>query len=219
MIIKDRPLPPAVLNFLFRILCWFLRKRFNKMPIAGVPVKPDHSYLLMCNHFSFWDGFLAVFLYRGLLAKAVGEENLKGIKIMVLKKQMEMNWWLKYFGCFSVEPGRASIGESLSYAAEILNTPGNVLLMYPQGNLESSHVRHIMFKEGIGEIVPKIVGNCQLLWSSNIPEYFESLKPSVYFNVLDCGTNYEFDFEKLQDRVNKHHQESLKRTVRFTRNL
>jgi len=130
---------------------------------------------------------------------------------------MQKNWWLKYFGAFSIAPGTHSVEESLNYAAGILVRPGNLLLFYPQGNLESSHIRYIEFKEGVAEIIPKINGNCQLLWSSNLTEYFESLKPSVYFNMLDCGTNHDFDFEKLKEKVNKHHLQAIKSLIRFTK--
>jgi hypothetical protein len=184
------------------------------MIIKGVEIKAGYSYLLMCNHFSFLDGFLAYYLCFHEINR---KQKIKGIYMMVLKKQMEKNWWLKYIGAFSVSPGTFSIEESLDYAAEILSAPGNLLLFYPQGNLESSHVRHIEFKEGIAEIIPKIKGDCQLLWSSNLTEYFESLKPSVYFNMLDCGTNHEFDFERLKEQVNKHHRKAMQDMIRFTK--
>jgi len=137
--------------------------------------------------------------------------------MMSVKKQMEKNWWLKHTGSFSVEPGTRSVAESLDYAASLLNQPGNVLLYYPQGNLESMGIRYIEFKDGIYEIVRRIKGNCQLIWSSNLIEYFESTKPSVYFNLLDCGTNHDFDFEALKQKVNVHHLKALKKNIRFTK--
>ncbi|SKB91116.1 1-acyl-sn-glycerol-3-phosphate acyltransferase [Daejeonella lutea] len=196
-----------------KFLNWFLRRRFNKLIINHVNIKPGHSYILMSNHFSFWDGFLAAYLAFNAIHKTRG---LNGFYIMVLKKQMQMNPWLKYFGCFSISPGTASVNESLEYAAEILNTPGNLLLMFPQGNLESHHIRTILMKDGISHIVPQIRNDCQLLWSSTIIEYFESLKPSTYFHMLDCGTNHDFDFEELGKKINAHHKEAIQKQVRFT---
>lgn len=127
-----------------------------------------------------------------------------------------MNPWLKYFGCFSIAPGTTTVNESLAYAAELLNKPGNLLLMYPQGNLESNHVRKIVMKDGIDQIVTQIKGDCQLLWSSNLIEYFESLKASVYFYMLDCGTNHNFDFDSLGQEINDHHKASIEKQFRFT---
>ncbi|MES3017572.1 MAG: 1-acyl-sn-glycerol-3-phosphate acyltransferase [Bacteroidota bacterium] len=213
MIIKPKLLPTFLTRISFYFLNWFLRKRFNKLLIHKVPIKPDHSYLLMCNHFSFWDGMWATYL-SGHALNTEGQKNK--LYIMVLKKQMQMNPWLKYFGCFSVSPGTHSVSESISYAAELLNTPGNVVLMYPQGNLESSHVRHIVMKEGIEEIVNRVQGNCQLLWSSNLTEYFESLRPSIHFHMLDCGTAKDFDFVKLGQNINAHHKAAVQKQFRFT---
>src|SRR5690606_7317250 len=166
------------------------------------------SYLLMCNHFSFWDGFWAAHLALHGVHK---KRNLRGFYIVVLKKQLQKNPWLRYFGGFSIAPGKASVNESLDYAAELLSQPGNLLLMYPQGNLESIYVRKIEMKDGLNYFVPKIKGNCQLIWSSNLIEYFESLKPSVHFHMLDCGTNHDFNFDALVSKINAHHREAIQK--------
>lgn len=189
------------------------KRRFNRLIINDVPIKPGLSYLLMCNHFSFLDGFLAMYLCNKVLWK---KEGMKRLYIMSLKKQMEKNKWLRYIGSFSVDPGKASISESFDYAAEILSEPGNLLLFYPQAKLESCHIRRIYFEYGITEIIPRIKGNTQLIWSSNLTEYFESLRPSVYFNMLDCGTNHTFDFDQLQEHVNQHHQKAIAANIRYT---
>jgi hypothetical protein len=213
MIIKAKPLPIKVLELMAIIATRIFRRRFNKMIINEAEIKPGHSYLLMCNHFSFLDGFLAIYLCLHGIHK---KQPLKGFYIMSLKKQMEKHWWLKYIGAFSIVPGSKSSEESLNYAAEVLSAPGNLLLFYPQGNLESLHIRQIEFKEGVSQIVPKVKGDCQQLWCSILIEYFESIKPSIYFNLLDCGTNHDFDFEALQKKVNMHHQKVIQSNVRFT---
>ncbi|MBS1525254.1 MAG: 1-acyl-sn-glycerol-3-phosphate acyltransferase [Bacteroidetes bacterium] len=215
MIIKAKPLPRSVFRFLGFFLLPMLRRRFNKEFINHIELKPSnaYSYLLMCNHFGFWDGLFAQYLFHYVLSK---QQPLRAMYVMSVKKQMEKKWWLRYTGSFSVDPGKRSVKESLEYAAELLNTPGNVLLYYPQGNLESAYVRQIVFQEGVYEIVTGIKGDCQLLWCTILTEYFESLRPSVYFNFLDCGTNREFNFEALKKQVNGFHNQSIKANFRFT---
>lgn len=192
---------------------WYFRIKFNKLVINSVDVKPGHSYLLMCNHFSFLDGFAAYYLCGKVIQKKL---DLQKVYTMILKKQLQKNPYFQYANFFSIAPGSPSVNESLAYAAELLRKPGNVVLIYPQGNLESNHVRNIVMKDGIAHIIPLIKGDCQLLWSSNLIEYFESVKPSVYFHMLDCGTNHEFDFEKLSQKINTHHKEAIKKQFRFT---
>ena len=136
---------------------------------------------------------------------------------MSVKKQMEKNPWLRYCGSFSIEPGKLSMVDSFDFIGEKLSQPGNLFLYYPQGNLESMHIQDIVFQDGINEVVERVKGPCQLIWCSNTIEYFESTKPSVYFNLLDCGTNHNFNFEQLKQEVNTHHKKSLQKNLRFTK--
>ncbi len=214
MIIKAKPLPRKVLIACGRFLTLFFKWRFNKIKIYETEILKGHSYIVMCNHFSFWDGFWAGYIvFKAMLTK---EPNLKGLYIMSLKKQLIKHPWLSRFGSFSVEPGTTSVEESLTYAAEILNTPGNVFLFFPQAMLESNHVRQIEMRTGIADIMKKVSGNCQLVWSSNLVEYFESLKPSVHCHMLNCGTNHEFNFDEFKTKVNEHHRASIQKQIRYT---
>jgi hypothetical protein len=213
MIIKSKPLPFFLLKMAGYLVERVLKSRLNKLVINPIEIKPGHSYILLCNHFGFGDGFLGFYLAWKVILK---QGQMKRLYIMSVKKQMQKNRWLRYCGSFSVEPGKVSIRESFAYAAEQLAEPGNLLLFFPQGNLESCHIRSIKFQEGIAEIIPLIKGNCQIIWTSNIIEYFESLSPSVYFNMLDCGTNHNFDFDTLKQQVNRHHLQSIKQNIRFT---
>jgi len=213
MMIKAKPIPLPLIRWGSSVLIWFFRRRFNKMKITPVDIKPNHSYVLMCNHFGFLDGFFSYYIAFKHIDK---QQKLKGLYTMSVKKQMEKNWWLKYVGSFSVEPTAWSVKESIEYAAELLNTPGNILLFFPQAELESQHIRHIEFKNGINEIMTRVKGDCQLIWSSNVLEYYESTKPSANMTLLDCGTNHDFDFKALKQNVNVHHLQSMRKTVRFT---
>lgn len=213
MIIKAKPLSPFFIKLFGSITSLVFKRRTNKMVFNMVDLKPDHSYIFMCNHFSFWDGFWAFYICSQKFHKTHG---MKRMYAMSVKKQMQKNKWLQYTGSFSVDPGKRSIQESFDYAAEILSEPGNLLLFYPQGQLESMQIRHIKFDEGLYEIVPKIKGDCQLIWCSNTVEYFESLRPTIYANMLDCGTNHNFDFEALKLKVNLHHIKSIERNIRYT---
>ena len=214
MIIEAKPIPFPIYRRLMLPVIWLFRKRFNKMIINDIDIKPGYSYILMLNHFGFFDGFFAYYLVFYYLSK---KQPVKGMYAMSVKKQMEKKPWLKYSGSFSVDPGKRSVEESLNYAASILSEPGNLLIYYPQGELESAYIRHIEFKDGIYEIITRTKGNCQLIWCSVLTEYFESLKPSVYFNLLDCGDNKDFDFERLKANVNAHHLQSIKNNIRYTK--
>jgi 1-acyl-sn-glycerol-3-phosphate acyltransferase len=213
MMIKGKPLPPFFLGIAKKVVSFYLHRRFNKLVIHSVDLRPHHSYILMCNHFSFLDGVLAYYLCTHFFW---GKDKMKYLHIMSLKQQLIKNKWLRYFGSFSIQPGKRSITQSFEHAAHLLSKPGNLLLFYPQGNLESMHVRKIEFQQGLSEIVQRIQGPCQLIWCSNVLEFFESTKPSLSFNLLDCGTADHFDFDKTVSQVNQFHQKSIQSKFRFT---
>ena len=213
MIIKAKPIPFFIFKWGASFMIWLFRPRFNKLIIKKTAIYANHSYMLMSNHIGFWDGFWACYLSLNGIHES---GNIKGFYVMILEKQLQKNMFLRKFGCFSIAPGKVSISESLDYAAEVLNTPGNLLLMYPQGNLESQHVRHLVVKEGISEIIHRITGNCQLIWSSNFVEYFESFKPSVYFHMVDCGTSKDFQLQEFSQKINQHHYTCMQKQFRFT---
>jgi len=212
MIYKSKPLSPK----LFPVLAWvaglFFKSRCKKLNIDPIDLKPGHSYILMCNHFSFWDGFWAFYICN----KVFMNKGMKKLYIMSLKKQMDKNKWLRYIGSFSIDPGKRSINETFDYAAEILSEPGNLLLFYPQGKLESLYTRYIKFDEGLYEIVPRIKGDCQLIWNTTTLEFFESIRPTLSCQMLDCGTNHDFDFESLKKNVNEFHVKAITRDMRYT---
>ncbi len=214
MIIKPKKLPYPGFNIAAWALIRILKWRFNKLVIHRDEIKPGCSYLLLCNHLSFWDGFWAAYLVSETLNS---QAPLRGFYPMILKKQLQKNGWLRYFGCFSVSPFGNTTRESIAFAADKLNTPGQVVVLFPQGNLESQHVRHIELKtNGIAEILKKTEGDVQILWSSNLTEYFESLKPSVHFHLLNCGTRADLDIDSLAGRINAHHQAAIRSHFRFT---
>lgn len=213
MIIKAKPLSNFYFNLVSFAIRRVLRLKFNKLYISDFKLRPNHSYLLMCNHTSFWDGILAFYLCNELIRKKVSEGK---VYTMVLEKQMQKNWWLKYAGAFSIAPGKSNVAESLAYAVAVLETAGNILLMYPQGKLESQYVRHIEMKDGIFEIASRVNENCQLIWCSTLFDYFESLKPSIYFNLFDAGNNDKVDLKTLSDSINAFHLKAIKNQLRYT---
>jgi len=183
MIIKSKPLSPFWFKFVAGINT-FLVNRTIHPKVEPVELKPGHSYILMCNHYSFWDGAWAFYLCSNFFYK---KDGMRKLYIMSVKKQMLNKKWLRRLGSFSIDPGKRSITESFDYAGEILSTPGNLLLYYPQGELESIYIRHIKFDAGISEIIARTQGKCQLIWCSSFAQYFENFRTSVYTYMLDCG--------------------------------
>lgn len=192
-------------NLFHRYVNYRVRKAFKVMDYNHIDIKPNHSILLLCNHFSWWDGFWAGWLTDQYLHR--------DFYIMMQEDQLESRPWLRFMGCFSINRKSKEVINSLNYAAELLNHPQNLVTVFPQGALVSNHSEEIHIERGIGHIVKKIKGDCQIIYYSAFVEYFESLKPSIYFHLLDCGTNRDFDFDRLSAQISEHHRQALKNQV------
>ena len=84
MIIKNKPLPRIILLPLLRLMFWVLKKFYKKIKLYDVPINPNSSYLLMCNHIGFLDGFWALYIsYYGINSK----QKVNNYYILILKKQ------------------------------------------------------------------------------------------------------------------------------------
>ncbi|MDO3625512.1 lysophospholipid acyltransferase family protein [Mucilaginibacter sp. BT774] len=186
-------------------LAYRLRKAFKTLKYDEIEVLPGHSVLLLCNHFSWWDGFFAGHLTHTYLKR--------DFFIMMQEDHLQKRMFLNRIGGFSINRKSKEVVESLQYAAKLLDDPDNLVTVFPQGALESNHIDEINIERGIDYIVKKIKGDCQIIYYSAFIEYFESLKPSVYFRFLNCGTNRDFDFERLKTVINHHHKKALKEQV------
>lgn len=177
-------------------------RKFNKIEIKEIDIKPNHSVLLLQNHFSWWDGFLGSYLTYKFLKRSY--------HVMVQEENLKKNIPLKYKGAFSIKKNSREIFDSLDYSAKLLSDPKNMVLVFPQGKLQSMHTTEIAIEKGVFKLIEKINGNCQIIYNAVVVDYLESFKPSVTFNLIDCGTANEFDAESLNERINHFHREAIK---------
>lgn len=186
-------------------LAYRLRKAFNVIKHDEVEIMPGHSILLLCNHFSWWDGFWAGQLTHTYLHRK--------FYIMMQEDHIKKRMFFNLLGGFSINRESKEVVQSLQYAAKLLDDPENLVTVFPQGKLVSNHSEDIDIERGIDYIVKKIKGNCQIIYYSAFIEYFESLKPSVYIHLLNCGTNHDFDYEHVRKMISDHHKKALKEQV------
>ncbi|MDW3193473.1 MAG: lysophospholipid acyltransferase family protein [Cytophagales bacterium] len=185
---------------------WVLPRKFRKVHVHGVELKPDHSVLLLQNHMSWWDGFLGSHLCY--------EHFHKSFHVMVQEEQLRKFPFFRYKGAFSVKKNSREAFDSLAYAAELLNESRNLVLIFPQGRLQSMHVPDIAFEQGVFRLLQQIQGPCQVIYCSSVIEYLESFKPSIHLHLMDCGVASELDMEKLPEQVSAFHREALQKQVR-----
>jgi 1-acyl-sn-glycerol-3-phosphate acyltransferase len=180
---------------------WLVGKTFHEFLFNEVELDSNKSVLLVANHFSFWDGLILYVLNDKLLYKK--------FHVMILEDTAKREGMLRYAGAFSVSKNSRDILQSLDYAAELLNEPGNLVLMFPQGKLYSNFVNTVHFEQGLMRIVKKADGKFQLLFAATFIQYFKHKKPivTVYLKVeSEDYTNKPID--ALQNAYQQHYEAS-----------
>ncbi len=153
-------------RFLFRIF-------FRKVKIMNTVSSPAGSILLIGNHFSWWDGFIAEYLNVRMFRKK--------FHIMMLEEELRPRMFLNRAGAFSIDKGKRDILESLRYAAGLLNDPANMVVMYPQGRISSIHQKESVFEKGIAHILHQLSPEkLHLVFYAALVDYLSHPRPTLY---------------------------------------
>ena len=124
---------------------------------------------------------------------------------MMLEKQLRKFWYFNYTGGYSVNKGARSVVETIRYTSELLTNPENVVLIFPQGKIQTMHLQTFQFEKGIERILKEKEGKVQILFMANLVDYFSAPKPIVNCYIQE----YEdvlYSLEAIQDQYNGFYQ-------------
>lgn len=198
MIIEQHnPLAVHFFNYYSRLMVkWYFRDlRYHSA--AAIPKGP---LLVLANHFSWWDGFLTVVHNQRYFKRK--------FHVLMLEDQLSRRRFLAKAGAFSIRKGSRSAINSLNYAAEILNNPDNMLLMFPQGSIQSHHQQHFTFEKGIEFIIKRCKVPPSLLFLAHLIDYHAGKKPvvHVYSSLLQ---NANQSASSLENHYNDFFKEAI----------
>ena len=162
-----------------KFLRWFfshyikrlIKRNFQGINFNSIEVDGQKSVLLLANHFSWWDGFVLYCINDKLLKK--------NFHIIVLKETMQKVKFFKYLGAFSVNKNSRTVMQTLNYAAQLLNEPKNLVVIFPQGKLYSNFVTSVNFEKGIMKVLKQADNKFQLVTAVTFVENLGFKKPSV----------------------------------------
>jgi len=153
---------------------YLLRKNFNSFYIKGVPPDLDKypGLIITPNHFSWWDGFITHFLLSKLTRKIVFT--------MMLEEQLKKYWFFKKVGAYSINVSNpVSMVRTLDYTRTILNDKNNIVVLYPQGEIQSLLSENIAIKPGLKFIIEKNSDRNYVLPLALKIEYGRNKKPDI----------------------------------------
>ena len=184
---------------------WLLKRHFCAVTIEGSFSDQGKPVLLIGNHIGWWDGFWAMYLKLEVVKRR--------FHFMMQEDQLLRFRFFNYTGAFSVNRKSREVVESVQYAASLLEDPENMVLIYPQGRLQSLYASQFLFEKGIERILQGREGEVQLLMSVNMIDYLAHRKPTLYIYLRD----YEGPFrrEALEEAYNRFYADCL--TIQTTR--
>ncbi|MCC8155158.1 MAG: lysophospholipid acyltransferase family protein [Tannerellaceae bacterium] len=149
-----------------------LDRAFQDIRIIGPETVPEGSLLVLANHFCWWDGFIQ---YR------LNEQHYHRLfHVMMLEHELLKHPVLNKAGAYSIRPQSRDILASLHYTAQVLADPANMVLLFPQGRIESMHVNHIHFEKGILYLLKQLPSGTRIVCNVNLVDYHAGRKPVLY---------------------------------------
>lgn len=179
---------------------WLIKRKFSKANIIGSFNDKNLPVLLISNHISWWDGFWAMYL------------NLKILKrkyhFMMLEEQLRKYWFFNYTGGFSVNKKAKSVIETLNYTSELLSDANNMVLVFPQGEIQSLHLQTFQFEKGINHILRGKEERIQILFLANLVDYFSTPKPNINIYIQEYQ-GLPINVESIENGYNEFYKQSV----------
>ena len=157
----------------FKLYCiWKIRHNFHEVYIKGDFRDKNLPVLLVSNHVSWWDGFWAMYL------------NLKFLKrrfyFMMLENQLRNFMFFNKTGGYSIKKGSKSIIETLNYTIRLLSDNKNMVLLFPQGRIQSIYNSTFRFEKGLEYLLNKITRKVHLIFLVCLIDYFSHSRPCLF---------------------------------------
>jgi len=185
---------------------WMPSKDFKEVRIHSDLSDKGLPLMMLGNHFSWWDGFIAQHINIRLFGRKM--------HIMMLEEQLEKRMFLNKTGAFSIKKGARSAIESINYSAEILKNPENLLVLFPQGKIHSMNDHHPVFEKGWYKIFRNLNAPIQVIFVICLVDYFSSRKPYLDIYLYD----YPYEGKSLED-MNRDFNTRLADSINYQKTL
>ncbi len=185
--------------FFMRYAVFITKRYFKKVGIYGNIKDNGLPILIIANHMSWWDGFWIAYLNETRFKRK--------FHFMMLEEQLRKYWFFNYAGGFSVRKGSRSIIETLHYTSALLKNSENLVLIFPQGEIQSMHNQHFVFEKGINRIFSDR-NAVQVIMVANLVDYFSQKKPSLHMYLAEYN-DQTFDHQTLETSYNAFYKESI----------
>lgn len=150
-----------------------VKMTFHFREIKVVSRFEDHQLpvLLIGNHGSWWDGFFGRRVSQHIFDRR--------FHVMVLEKELAKRKFLSRLGAFSIRKSSRSLIQSLDYASSLLQNPRNLVMIFPQGQLQSVHLRPLKFEAGWHRLL-RSPTPFQIVFMATLADYGSKPRPVIW---------------------------------------
>lgn len=155
-----------------------LKKAFNRFILLNDDFyfNENQSVIFLPNHFSWWDGFFVDFLNRKLMIN-------KKLNIIMLENQLKKYWFFRYLGATGFDPQNPkSIIKLSNYINNLLKSPNNLLVFYPQGEIQYFE-NDLKIKEGLSYLLKTSPPTIQIFYPFFKIVYFDKRLPDLVCKI------------------------------------
>jgi 1-acyl-sn-glycerol-3-phosphate acyltransferase len=170
-----------------------IRRHFSDVSISGDFNERQLPLLLISNHVSWWDGFWIMYLNIKLFHRK--------FHFMMLEEQLRKFSFFINTGGYSVRKGSRTIIESINYTIKLLSDRNNLVMLFPQGKINSIYNQTFRFERGIERILKEVNGKIQIIFVANLIDYFSNEKPSLFIYLKEYD-NPDTNVGSIQDEYN-----------------
>jgi 1-acyl-sn-glycerol-3-phosphate acyltransferase len=182
-----------------------IKRNFRRVCIDGEIREREAGVLIISNHVSWWDGFWVMYANLKLFRRK--------FHFMMLEDQLRRFWHFRYTGGFSVRKGSRSVLETLDHACELLSNRGNIVLVFPEGEIQSIYKAPVRFEGGIERIIRQCVSPVIICFAVNLIDYLSDKNPSLYIYLKEF-TPVEGSLEEAEREYNKFLSECIEKNIR-----
>ena len=180
---------------------FMLRRHFRDINIKGNVTDKGLPVLLIGNHFSWWDGFFALYVNQEIFQRR--------FHVMMLEDQLKHRMFLNKAGAFGIRKKSHSVVEMIEYTRMLLQDPANIVAMYPQGEIRSMFHYPVRFEKGITKILSGMEDKVQVVFISVLVDYFSHRKPSLTFGVRAYDPGKNIDLKDMENAFNEHMKQMI----------
>lgn len=157
----------------------FLRRQVQAVRLSRGSVRElpqEGPLLVVVNHPSWWDPLVGLYLLGRFLPE-------RAFYMPMEEAALGKYGFFKRLGFFGVEPGtRRGAVRFLRVGQKVLEEPGAVLCVTPQGRFSDVRERPVRFQRGVGELVAR-VGGVSVVTAVWELAFWEERRPEVLLRI------------------------------------